>query len=127
MGSPALVNFDIELGDRVLNALDEDGKAPEVALWAKFPEWEKWRLIIASAQLDQSSPRHAYSELDTALKKVGVRFPGLPSVVLMPMKRPFIQELRQFFSAAKDTYGMRLGNQVFGDQFLEDGFVYRIR
>jgi len=35
--------------------------------------------------------------------------------------------LRQAFASAKDTYGMRLGGQKFGDQYLEDAFVYRIR
>jgi hypothetical protein len=127
VGSPALVNLDIELGDKVVKALDEDGKAPNVALWAKLPEFEKWRLIISSDCLNQDSPRAGYSQIDTALKKVGIRFPGLPSLALLPMNRPFIQALRRSFASAKDTYGMRLGSQMFGDQFLEDAFVYRIR
>lgn len=127
MGSPALVNLDIEFGDKVVKALDEDGKSPTVALWAKFPEFEKWRLVIASDRLNQDSPRLYYSELDEALKKVGIRFPGLPPMFLLPVKRPFIQALRRAFGAAKDTYGMRLGNQMFGDEFLEDAFIYRIR
>jgi hypothetical protein len=43
------------------------------------------------------------------------------------MDNPFIQELRRIFSAAGDTRGMRLGGQRFGDKYLEDAFVYRIR
>jgi hypothetical protein len=31
------------------------------------------------------------------------------------------------FSKTADTYGMRLGGQKFGDQYIEDAFVYRIR
>jgi hypothetical protein len=127
MGSPALVNLDIELGDRVVKALDQAGKDPNVALWAKLPEFEKWRLIIASDHLNQDSPRTGYSELDAALKSVGIRFPGLPPVALLPMRRPFIQALRNLFGSAQETYGMRLGNQTFGDEYLEDAFVYRIR
>lgn len=127
MGSPALVNLDIELGDKVVKALDEGDLAPNVALWAKLPEFENWRLIIASDHLNQDSPRQGYSQLDAALKRVGIRFPGLPPLALRPMKRPFIQALRDSFASAKDTYGMRLGGQMFGDQYLEDAFVYRIR
>jgi len=126
MAPAALVNLDIELGDKVVKALDEDGKALKVALWAKLPEFESWRLVIASDHLDQDSPRLGYSQVDAALKKVGIRFPGLPPLLLLPMKRPFIQALERSFASAKDTYGMRLGNQVFGDWFLEDAFVYRI-
>ena len=42
------------------------------------------------------------------------------------MDNPFIQALRRIFASAKDTYGMRLGGQTFGDKYLEDAFVYRI-
>jgi hypothetical protein len=43
------------------------------------------------------------------------------------MDDPFIQSLREVFAGAADTYGMRLGGQKFGDQYIEDAFVYRIR
>jgi hypothetical protein len=43
------------------------------------------------------------------------------------MDNPFIKALRRVFAPAADTYGMRLGGQRFGDKYLEDAFVYRIR
>jgi hypothetical protein len=43
------------------------------------------------------------------------------------MDKPFIQALRSAFASTADTYGMRLGGQMFGDKYLEDAFVYRIR
>jgi hypothetical protein len=46
---------------------------------------------------------------------------------LWPKDSPFIQSLRNLFSKAADTYGMRLGGQKFGDQSIEDAFAYRIR
>jgi hypothetical protein len=125
--SPALVNLDIEQGDKVIKALDQDGKSPNVALWAKLPEYEDWRLVIASDHLNQDSSLLGYSEINAAMKKAGIPFRRLPPLALRPMKRPFIQALRNTFSTAKDTFGMRLGNQTFGDQYLEDAFVYRIR
>jgi hypothetical protein len=36
----ALVSFDIENGQRVLDALEQDGKSPDVALWAVLPQYE---------------------------------------------------------------------------------------
>jgi len=56
MGTETLVSFDIENGKEVIDALDRDGKNPNVALWAKLPEYESWRLVIASDRLDQKSP-----------------------------------------------------------------------
>ena len=54
MGTETLVSFDIENGKEVIDALDRDGKNPNVALWAKLPDYESWRLVIASDRLDQS-------------------------------------------------------------------------
>lgn len=34
MDTAALVNLDIENGQKVIDALDRDGKNPNVALWA---------------------------------------------------------------------------------------------
>jgi len=122
-----LVSYDIENGKEVIDALDQAGKGPDVALWAKLPDYENWRLVIASDRLDQSSSRTGYSEINAALEKAGIPIRREPSIFLRPMDNPMIQALRGVFASAADTYGMRLGGQVFGDKYLEDAFVYRIR
>jgi hypothetical protein len=123
----ALVNFDIENGEKAIEALDRDGKTPSVALWAKLPDYENWRLVIASDRLDQSSSRAGYTEINAALEKAGISIHREPSILLRSMHSPFIKALRSSFASAADTYGMRLGGQKFGDKYLEDAFVYRIR
>jgi hypothetical protein len=127
MGTAALVSFDIENGQSVIKALDDDGKAPNVALWAKLPDYENWRLVLASDRLDQSSPFSGYSEINEALEKAQIPINRQPTVFLRPMSNPMIEELRHLFGSTADTYGMRLGGQMFGDKYLEDAFVYRIR
>ena len=127
MGTETLVSFDIENGKEVIDALDREGKTPNVALWAKLPEYESWRLVIASDRLDQESQFTGYSEIVEAMDKAGIPIHRQPSIFLRPMNNPLFQALRGVFASAKDTYGMRLGGQGFGDQYLEDAFVYRIR
>jgi hypothetical protein len=127
MDTAALVSFDIENGNSVIEALDRDGKNPNVALWAKLPDYEDWRLVIASEHLDQSALLSGYEEINESLKKAGISYRKRPTIYWRPMDKPFIQALRHAFSSAADTYGMRLGGQMFGDQYLEDAFVYRIR
>ncbi len=127
MDTPTLVNFDIENGQKVIDALDTDGKTPNVALWAKIPDYESWRLVIASDRLDQSSSTLGYTEINQALNKAGFPLHRKPTISLRSMDKPFIQALRSTFASASDTYGMRLGGQMFGDKYLEDAFVYRIR
>jgi hypothetical protein len=127
MDAATLVNFDIENGQKVIDALDRDGKTPNVALWAKIPDYEDWRLVIASDRLDQSSPLSGYTEINEALKRAGFPFRRKPTISLRSMDKPFIQALRSVFASTADTYGMRLGGQTFGDKYIEDAFVYRIR
>jgi len=85
MGTPTLVTFDIENGERVVDALDKAGKAPNVALWAILPDYEDWRLVIASDRLDQSSEFSGYSEINEAIRKAGIPFHRKPTIFLRPM------------------------------------------
>jgi len=127
MDKVALVNFDIESGEKVIQALDRDGKEPKVALWAKLPEYEDWRLVIASDRIVQTGSLYPYAQINNAMEKAGIPISKRPKIFLRPMDRPFIKSLRSVFSKTADTYGLRLGGQTFGDQYIEDAFVYRIR
>jgi hypothetical protein len=49
-----------------------------------------------------------------------------PVVMILPMKDPFIKVLRRIFGKTKSVDGMRLGGQMIGDRFVEDGYLYRI-
>jgi hypothetical protein len=127
MAPAALVNFDIENGDSVVKALDNAGKAPKVAFWAKLPDYENWRLVLASDKIDQKSPFSGYSEINEAMKAAQIPINRQPTILLRPMNNPMIQALRRLFSQARDARGMRLGGQTFGDKYIEDAFVYRIQ
>jgi hypothetical protein len=125
MATAALVNLDIENGERIVKALDEDGKSPNVAIWAKLPEYESWRLILASEHLEQQSAL-GYGQINAALRKANFPISRKPAIYLRPMSSPMIAALRKIFGGAADVYGMRLGGQTFGDKYIEDAFVYRI-
>jgi hypothetical protein len=127
MDTAALVSFDIENGKSVIDALDRAGRAPNVALWAKLPDYEDWRLVLASDQFDQTSQFAGYSQINEAMQKAEIPLHRQPTILLRQMSNPMIQALRNLFGTAKDTYGVRLGGQTFGDKYLEDAFVYRIR
>jgi hypothetical protein len=127
MSAQALLCFDIENGEKVVGALDKAGKAPNVALWAILPDYEDWRLVIASDRLDQSSEFTGYTEINEAIRKAGIPFHRKPTIFLRPMDNPMIQALRSAYASMSDNYGMRLGSQMFGDKYLEDAVVYRIR
>jgi hypothetical protein len=127
MAATALVNFDFDNAENAIQALDAAGREPNVALWAKLPDYESWRLVIASDKLDQESPSAGYQQIGDALDTANIPIHRQPAILLRPMQSAMIRELRGLFAATKDTYGMRLGGQTFGDKYIEDAFVYRIR
>jgi hypothetical protein len=96
-------------------------------LWAKLPDYDNWRLLLASDRFDQSSQFSGYSEINEAMDKAGIPIHRQPAIFMRPMNNSMIKALRKTFASTSDVYGMRLGGQKFGDKYLEDAFVYRIR
>jgi hypothetical protein len=127
MGKALLVAADLSIGKRLLDALDSAKIPISVALWFYSPEYEDWRFVLASRRLDQAGLFNAYGLVHDALEKAGVTLRETPSLLILGMNDPFIRELRRAFAKTKSVEGMRLGNQLFGDRFIEDSIVYRIR
>jgi hypothetical protein len=91
---------------------------------AIFPEYGDWRLVVASPALDQ---KHLLKAHIKVAELFGGRFAyTLPPLMILPMKDPFIKELRRIFGKAGNVKGMRLGGQTIGDRYLEAGYVFRI-
>lgn len=127
MDTASLVSVDIENGATIVKMLDEAGLRLNVALWAVLAEYGDYRLILSSRELDDPSPLQANGKVLTALREH--KFPSyqIPSFLVLRVKDPFIQELRKLFGKTKSVEGMRLGGQSFGNRFIEDAYVYRIR
>jgi hypothetical protein len=126
MDKALLVNLDIEAGAKIIEALDESGLPVNVALWAVLSEYGYGRLILASRYFDGGASK-AYPKVLGALQERGIGSYDDPDLLVLKMTDPFVQELRKLFGKAKNVAGMRLGGQSFGDRFIEDGYVYRIR
>jgi hypothetical protein len=126
MDKTLLVGPDLETGRRILKALDEADIKISVALWGFLSQYEDWRLILASRQLDTAGIGGAYSLVFKTLKKAGFTVEDTDPIMVVRMKDKFIRELRQIFGKTQRVEGMRLGNQLIGDRFLEQGYAYRI-
>lgn len=124
MGTTALVGPEIEMGSVVLQALEDAGVDVSVAMWAVLEEYGDWRMIVASPDFREDDVRGSYRRVVEAIQG---KFFSAPTITILKMSSPFIQELRHAFSWAPETYGIRLGGQVFGGKLVQDAFVYRIR
>jgi hypothetical protein len=122
-----LVNVEIQRGSDVVAALDRAKVKVSVALFAVLSEYGDWRLVLAARAFDQLRITEAYGLLHESLAAVGIGEEKIPVVLILPMRDPFIRELRRRFGKNKSVEGMRPGGQLIGGRFVEDGYVYRIR
>jgi hypothetical protein len=125
MDQATLVNLDVNAGLKILTALDAAKIEVAVALWMISSDYDDWRLVLSSSSLDQAHLLKAHEQVAKALQ---LRFVYLRSpLLLLPIKDPFIRELRRLFGKTSDIEGMRLGGQTIGNRFISDAYVYRIK
>jgi hypothetical protein len=126
MDKAALVGVDLGKGAEIVRILDDAGLKVKVALWTYLPEYEEWRLVLASRRFDEVGAFDAYGLLHDALEKGDITLEQTPPVMILNMNSAFIKGLRRIFGKAKSVEGMRLGGQTIGDRFIEDAYTYRI-
>lgn len=126
MDKAALVNFDLQVGSEVVQALENAHVEIIVALWLLTSEYNDWRFVLSSRRLDAVAPAAAYGLVHDTLGGAGFTLERTPPLLILPAADPFIRALRRLFGKAKSVEGMRLGGQLIGDRFVEDAYVYRI-
>src|SRR5579864_1369035 len=96
-----LVTIDFARGTEWLKALDDSDLGVSVALWVYLAEYEGWRFVLSSRRLDAVQPSKAYGLVHDAFEKAGIPLRQTPSLLILPMKDPFTQDLRRIFGKAK--------------------------
>jgi hypothetical protein len=126
MGKTALVEVDLKKSEKMVSALEDSGMRVAVAMWVHFPEYEDWRFVLSSKDLDGTSLGDAYLKVNRTLNKAGLSVWEIPPIFIMKTTDPFIRALRKVFGKTTNVVGMRLGGQVWGDRFVDDAYAYKI-
>jgi hypothetical protein len=126
MDQTTLVEIDLKKSERIVSALEAAGIRVAVAMWVHFPEYEDWRFVLASKNLDASTLREAYSKVNRILTSAGLSVWEIPPIFIMKTTDPFIRALRKVFGKTESVIGMRLGGQTWGDRFVDDAYAYKI-
>jgi hypothetical protein len=126
MGKTALVEIDFRKSERIVFALEKAGVRVSVAVWVQFPEYEDWRFVLASKDLDELDLGDAYLKVNRILKDAGMSVWETPLIFIMETTDSFIRALRKVFGKAADVAGMRLGGQRWGDRNIDDAYAYKI-
>jgi hypothetical protein len=126
MANAALVDIDLKKAEKVVSALGKGGIPVAAALWVHFPEYEDWRLVLASKSLDSLNLSDAYLRVNRTLDQAGLTVWNTPSIFIMKTTDPFVRALRKVFGKAASVEGMRLGGQTWGDRFVDDAYALKI-
>lgn len=119
-----LVEADIELGKRILDALARAHIAVSAALWLFIPQLGEWHLMIATSLVDRKGPRSSYEKIWSILQKQQL-LPQLPlrRIYLLSPSTPFVSALR---TTLRKMLPGRLRSAYVGDRFIEDAYVYPV-
>ncbi len=126
MAEKVLVDADLGKSEKIVSALEEAGIPIALALWVVFPEYDDWRLALASRSLDSLSLGDAYLKVNRVLKEAGITVWEMPTIFIMKTTDPFVRALRKGFGKAKSVTGMRLGGQSWGGRFVEEAYAQKI-
>lgn len=129
MDQATLVSPDVSAAYEAIAALEAAKLQRIVALFAVFPEYGEWRLILSSPSLDQTHPLKAQDKVAEIL--AGRFVYRLPIIMVLPLKDPFMRALQKWFrnifpSLVKVNGHVRLGGQTIGNRFVEDAFLLRL-
>jgi hypothetical protein len=130
MGKASLVGPDYVTSTQIMEALDAASLGIKVAVWMHPDEYNDWRLFLASPRLDKAHRDPTSSEFEVvhdAFEKAGIPPEDWPSLMIRPMSDRTVKEFRKRYAKFPLAEGWRIGPQSFGDRFIDDGVIYRVR
>ena len=127
MARTVVVDFDIDGGRRLIEALDAAGFIVESALWFLNLESEEWRLVISSPVVDKLGPLKAYQTIRpvlTGLPGVGFR---LDNIAAVGTKNPLVKGLRSTWHTEPGLRPLRISRTTTTTGVpIEDAYIYRL-
>lgn len=125
MAVNALVDVRLEWGRKLVKHLEAAGIDLDVAFWAKLEEYGDWRFFIASPGLDKVTLFEAYSHVADAGLADSVY--NEPIVVILRMDQGLVTGLRSQFRGIDECNGQYIDQVGFGERFIEEGLLLRVR
>lgn len=127
MDQATLVGPDLSAGREIVSVLEGAQIKEITALFALFPEYSDWRLVLSSPSLDQNHTLKAGIKVHEILHR---KFNySLPLLMILPTKDSFIRDLRKSLGNVRDGCFIRRGGQIyvggqtFGKRYVTDAFI----
>ena len=125
MDTNALVEFQIDAGQRLIVQLIRDGFRVEAAFWVKTVEEGIWFLYNASPVVEEQGPgARAYRALQGSLNPLQ-GFPlSLSDIKLIGKDNPITRDVVDILARFPGSIANRLRGQQLGGVSIEEGYIY---
>lgn len=125
MATTSLVESSVELGQKILEAMDAEKVSVSGAFWLRDVEDGQWHYVIASRTYDTSGPIDAYARVTAALQKHTLEKElSLDQMIVISPNHPKVAALRRAFRIRGET--VRLQDCVINGMQFEEAYIYRM-
>lgn len=124
MDRTALVNIDLEGGEKLLEALEKAGLIIYAAFWLYYSEPDEWRLVFATPMVDRKGPLKVYTLIQSVLAEIDPTLDiPLRYITVMSPKDKLVKALRKNY---KEISEVRLSQSAVDGIFIEGAYIYRV-
>lgn len=117
----------IQLGKDLIKRLDETEIVIDSAFWFYMEDSEKWRLIIASPQVEEQGPKKVYQEVQKVLnsdesnKKI-----GLKDISVVENNHSLINLMNIAVGRIEGVSEKRFSKNTVNGHYIDDVLIYRL-
>jgi hypothetical protein len=121
----ALTDQMIEAGASVVQNLNPREFPVDAAVWLYLSDANRWRLMLATPDVQLEGPLKAYKRLFRALGNAAMHGLTIENIAVVDSRDPLIQLLRGAMKTDRSGRGVRFSRSTIKGQFIEDAYIYR--
>ena len=128
MATATLLNYELEEGQRLIDALNLSGLSTDSALWIYSSDSESWHLMLTSEICGEGTLK-AYKEILTIFRDFQPELKiDWTSLTAVSPKHELIEDLRQSqLQWHRNLSGRRLTDNMVNGVRVNDGYIYQIK
>ncbi len=126
MDTVALVEYQIDEGQKLLDRLVEKGVPVRAACWLKPVDEDRWSLYLATPILDQLGELAAYGEVLPVLRSLGDVWISSSDLMLVGEKNPLVQDAHAILRRFPHNKPIRSPRSLVGGRAVEEVYVYSL-
>ena len=129
MATATLLNYELEEGQRLIDALNLAGLSTESALWIYYADSESWHLILTSEICDREGTLKAYKEILTVFRDVQPELKiDWTSLIAVSPKHELVEDLGQSqLQWHRNLSGKRLTDNRVKEMRVDDSYIYQVK